>query len=66
MADKVSKASVNYRPAPAFGLFHRCGNCAMYQEDVLTSDPPQRRGSCTLVAGTIKRIDLCDRWEPKR
>ena len=62
-AAKVSKASVRYRPAPAFGLFRRCGNCVMYQEDTLTSDPPQRQGSCTLVAGRIERLDLCDRWE---
>jgi hypothetical protein len=38
----------------------------MYQEDTLTSGQQSREGSCTLVAGRIDRLDLCDRWERKQ
>ena len=47
---KVSKLSVNYRPAD--GL-HCCGNCVMYQDR-----------ACDLVAGQISPEATCDRWEP--
>ncbi len=53
MADKVSKASVNYRLATSS---ERCDNCSMYRTD------PKR---CTLVAGKIRPQDTCDEWEPK-
>ena len=62
MARKIPKASVNYRPAPAHGLFRRCGNCAMFTASRSSDAPP---GTCTLVAGPICRRDVCDRWEPK-
>jgi hypothetical protein len=46
---KVSKSSVNYRPATGA---ERCGNCSMFRD-----------GSCTLVEGEIRPSDYCDRWE---
>lgn len=63
---KVSKASVNYRPAGP--LAHkRCGTCVMFR-------PGTARGvgSCTLVSsagkphqGVIKASGVCARYEPK-
>jgi hypothetical protein len=50
---KVSKASVDYKPATT--IHKRCGNCSMY-----------RNGGCTLVMGTIKADYVCDDWEPKK
>lgn len=52
--EKVSKASVNYRPAP-MGSKSRCGTCSMFRPD----------GTCTLVEGRINPMDVCDRYEPK-
>ena len=49
---KVSKASVSYRPARGG---KRCGTCAMFRAPA----------SCTLVAGVVRRGDVCDRWAPK-
>lgn len=48
----VSKASVNYRPAET--LEERCGTCSMFREP----------NACTLVAGVIRRDDVCDEWDP--
>jgi hypothetical protein len=59
---KVSKRSVNYRPAEGddvdrkSGKFRRCGTCSMFRS-------PNR---CTLVRGLIHSDDVCDRWEAKR
>jgi hypothetical protein len=56
MAEKITKASVNYRrAAPAHVGGRRCGTCSMFV-------PP---GACTLVRGPIRARDVCDRWEPK-
>ena len=55
MAVKLTKASVNYRKATG-GAPRRCGNCSMFRAPA----------GCTLVAGVIKRGDVCDRWAPKR
>jgi hypothetical protein len=52
-AEKVSKESVNYRRSTEPG--RSCGTCSMFR------DPH----SCTLVAGTILHIDVCDEWEPR-
>ena len=49
--DKVTKQSVNYRPADTF---RHCGNCVMFHED-----------SCDLVLGLIVAEGVCDRWEAK-
>lgn len=48
----VPKASVNYRPAETLG--ERCGTCSMFREP----------NACTLVAGIIRRDDVCDEWDP--
>ena len=59
MAAKLSKAAVHYRRA--FPLApRRCGTCVMFRE----APAPHRgeHGSCTLVAGMIRRGDVCDRW----
>lgn len=48
----VSKESVNYRPAES--MDRRCGNCSMFREP----------SGCTLVAGIIRRDDVCDEWDP--
>jgi hypothetical protein len=50
---KVSKQSVNYGRATEPG--RSCGTCDMFR------DPH----SCSLVAGTILHIDVCDEWEPR-
>lgn len=47
--DKLTKQSVNYRPADTF---RHCGSCVMFQGD-----------SCDLVMGLIDSEDVCDRWE---
>jgi len=53
---KVSKASVNYRPAAQRSNGgKRCGSCSMFRAPA----------GCTLVAGVIRRGDVCDRWAPK-
>lgn len=49
--EKVSKASVNYRPADST---RRCGTCIMFHD-----------GKCDLVKGKIDPDDMCDRWETK-
>lgn len=49
--EKVSKESVNYRPATGD---RRCGNCVMFHS-----------GTCDLVKGEINPKDVCDRWEAK-
>lgn len=53
---KVSKDSVNYRPATNS---KRCGNCVMF-------DDKQNIGRCTLVEGLIRRDDTCDKWQAKK
>jgi len=58
MAEKVSKDSVNYRPATNN---KRCGNCAMS-----TFHGTFTHGSCTLVEGLIRRDDTCDKWEAEK
>jgi len=55
MAAKVSKESVNYRRAGLLAR-QRCGTCSMFRGPSET---------CTLVAGSIKRRDVCDRWESR-
>jgi 8-oxo-dGTP pyrophosphatase MutT (NUDIX family) len=61
---KVSKESVNYRagdpPAYEPGMAaHRCGNCVMFRG----GEQLPHIGSCDLVAGRIRAVDVCDRWE---
>ena len=56
---KVSKSSVNYRPAKGD---KRCGNCSMYRRVHRTKG---LNGSCTLVEGAIDPADTCDKWEKK-
>lgn len=51
---KVSKKSVNYRPA-SLGSMSRCETCSMFL----------RNGACTLVEGRIEPAYICDRYEPK-
>jgi hypothetical protein len=51
--EKVSKESVNYRPADDPN--QRCGNCSMFTSETNT---------CTLVDGAIRAIDVCDEWDP--
>lgn len=50
--EKVSKESVDYRPAEILEV--RCATCTMFREP----------NSCTLVAGIIRRDDVCDEWYP--
>jgi 8-oxo-dGTP pyrophosphatase MutT (NUDIX family) len=57
-AGKVSKASVNYRPARGP---HRCASCVMYRPD----DTDDEHGECTLVEGPIDAEATCDRWYSK-
>jgi hypothetical protein len=59
MARKLSKASVSYRPAAAFPLpvGKRCGSCSMIRRN--------GGASCTLVAGKISPVYVCDRWAAK-
>ena len=54
MARKLSKASVSYRPAPL--SVRRCGTCVMLRQS------PTGGFVCTLVAGRINRLYVCDRW----
>ena len=50
---QLSKEDVNYRYStdPA----RTCGNCVNFIEP----------GSCKIVAGLIRRVDLCDLWAPR-
>ena len=50
--NKLSKTEVKYRRADGY---ERCGNCTMFRKG----------GYCTLVAGDIRKGDVCDRWEAK-
>jgi hypothetical protein len=50
--EKVSKESVNYRPADT--ISRSCGTCVMFHH-----------GICDLVLGKISSSDTCDRWEAK-
>jgi hypothetical protein len=54
-AGKVSKASVNYRWTHEIG--RRCGTCAMF---IATAN------RCTLVAGRINTLRVCDRYTPEK
>jgi len=54
---KVSKESVNYRPATNS---KRCGTCSMYRD---TNTSKIIFGRCTLVEGLIRIRDTCDKWE---
>ncbi len=54
--NKVSKESVNYRPADSS---RHCGNCVM----IRLNAPDFESHSCTLVKGLIEPEDVCDRWE---
>lgn len=54
---KVTKRSVNYRRARK-GAKRRCGSCSMLRTG-------HSGYYCTLVAGLIRRADVCDRWEAK-
>lgn len=49
---KVAKATVNYRPGNSE---KSCGTCSMYLTTV---------HACSLVAGTIRASDVCNKWEP--
>jgi 8-oxo-dGTP pyrophosphatase MutT (NUDIX family) len=55
---KVSKASVNYRPAEGT---QKCANCSMFG----LKAPDFEAGGCTLVKGIIDPEATCDRWEAK-
>ena len=55
MARKVSKESVRYRRASTKAP-RRCGTCAMFRAPA----------GCTLVAGLIRRGDVCNRWVSSR
>lgn len=59
MAEKMSKEKAGYREATGM---KRCANCSMFRRRYWTKD----EGSCSLVAGDIKRGDTCDYWEPKK
>jgi len=48
MSDKVSKESVHYRKGT---IKKHCANCDMYDDR-----------TCSLVAGKINPLGLCDRW----
>jgi hypothetical protein len=50
---KVSKESVDYRPA-SFSHAKRCETCSMYNEH-----------ECTLVQGFIRGSWVCNRWKDK-
>jgi hypothetical protein len=54
---KVSKDSVNYRPATNS---KRCGNCSMFIERQYADYSD--KGRCTLVEGLIRIRDTCDKW----
>lgn len=56
---KVSKPSVHYRPSP-MGSAERCGTCSMFRGNPYGSSD----GECTLVAGEISPVGLCDRYDP--
>lgn len=56
---KVSKDSVNYRPATSNNK--RCGNC-----DMLILHGYSDRYTCTLVEGLIRHTDTCDKWQAKK
>ena len=51
--NKLSKTEVRYRKADGE---KRCGNCSMFRKG----------GYCTLVAGDIRKNDVCDRYEAKK
>jgi hypothetical protein len=51
---RISKEEANYRLADGR---KRCGNCSMFKPD---------DGACTLVRGTIRAWDTCDKWEAKK
>ena len=51
---KVSKASVEYRPATGK---KECGNCAMFHPS-----EHDQTGTCDLVGGLIYEDDVCDKW----
>lgn len=54
MSAKVSKASVDYRPAK-MSAAQKCGNCSMF-----------RTNYCTLVTGHISATAVCNRWAKKK
>jgi hypothetical protein len=54
MAAALTKEETNYRVADDY---RKCGNCAMFK---------RLEGACTLVKGTIRAMDTCDRWEAKK
>lgn len=54
-APKISKDKVNYRHAAGS---RRCGTCGMFER----GKSPGGTGTCTLVAGRIDPLDVCDRW----
>jgi hypothetical protein len=60
--DKVTKQSVNYRPADTF---RHCGNCVMFNSLFRIRDEQYDLGTCDLVLGAIQAADVCDRWEAK-
>lgn len=59
MADKLTKAEVNYRDA-RINATQYCGNCSMFR------DPGRYSGHCTLVEGRIMSGSVCDRWDAKK
>lgn len=54
MAATLTKEETNYRLAEGR---ERCGRCTMFL-------PKQM--ACTLVKGTIRPMDTCDRFVPKK
>lgn len=59
--EKVSKISVNYRPASGK---HECGNCAMFKPGSSVTEG-EHTGTCDLVVGLIYADDVCDKWVKK-
>lgn len=53
---KLSKPSVNYRPAQGT---RRCATCSMFRKG------NGEKGTCTLVRGAIDPHDVCNEWESK-
>lgn len=57
--EKVTKQSVNYRPADGN---RSCGNCVMFHVSHSAS-VTRLCGRCDLVEGEVCAEDVCDRWE---
>lgn len=58
MTEKVSKTSVDYRPADTD---QKCRNCSMFK----IPGKMAMLGSCTLVEGKIAPEYTCNEWDAK-